>query len=84
MDWETHCANAPRPLRQGRDGHGLQSRRSGLKRVCETQYISPPGLIYPEWLGAIFYVVLVFIVGWRLLTPFGRLDRASPPQGQDS
>ncbi len=44
---------------------------------CVTEYMSPLGLRYPEWLGAIFYMVLLFAVGGLLLIPFRRLDQRS-------
>lgn len=47
----------------------------GAEGGCVTEYMSPLGLRYPEWLGAIFYIVLVVAVGGLLLIPFRRLDR---------
>ena len=53
---------------------GCSLRTSGSGDGCVTQYISPLGFLYPEWLGAVFYLVLVFLVGWVVLTPFRRIE----------
>jgi hypothetical protein len=50
----------------------------GSSGGCVTEYMSPLGFRYPEWLGALFYVLLLLSVGWLLLLPFRRLDRHPP------
>jgi hypothetical protein len=47
----------------------------GSSGGCVTEYMSPLGFRYPEWLGALFYVPLLLSVGWLFLIPFRRLDR---------
>jgi disulfide bond formation protein DsbB len=53
---------------------GCGMGKPGAVGSCVREYLSPLGLSYPEWLGAVFYFLLLCLLAWVFLTPFRRLD----------
>jgi hypothetical protein len=56
-------------------GKSTQCADLGPDPGCVTEYMSPFGLRYPDWLGGVFYFLLLCLIAWIVSIPFRRLDR---------